>query len=156
MGQIGYHFIYLIQQYEIKEMQELEVLKKLPRSALERIEDSNQIDWEEEGREFYLKNALYDVVEITKEGNKVVYYAINDKKEKKIIDQLSNLSKLLNENNTENKQHQKTIKLDFPIFVLESMDLSYACIERKNEKYIFFKDGIISSDLVIDLPPPKI
>lgn len=156
MGQIGYHFIYLFQQHEIKEMQEMEVLKNVPRSALERIVDNGNIDWEEDGREFYLNNILYDVVEIKKEANEVVYYAINDKKERKVIDQLSNASKLLHQNDAENKQNQKTIKLYFPIFVLESPDLSYAGVGFKTEKRIIFKDDIINSDMMIDLPPPKI
>jgi hypothetical protein len=155
-GQIGYHFIYIFQQHEIKEKQELEVLKKLPRNLLQRIENNDKIEWEEEGREFYLDNALYDVVETTKENNKIVYYVINDKHEKKIIDQLASISKQLNEHNSENKQGQKIVKLEIPFFLLETTQINFIPLEVLKKKHIIHQDRIMNTSLFIDAPPPKI
>ena len=155
-GQIGYHFIYIFQQHEIKEKQELEVLKKLPRNLLKRIENNDKLEWEEEGREFYFGNALYDVVETTIENNKIVYYVINDIKEKKIIDQLASISKQLNEHNGENNQGQKIIKPEIPFFVLENIQINFILLESLKQKHIIHQDQIMNTSLFIDAPPPKI
>jgi len=156
LGQIGYHFIYLFQQHEIKEKQELEVLKKLPRSLLQRIENNDKIEWEEEGREFYYDNALYDVVETTKEDNKLVYYVINDIKEKKIIDQLASISKQLNDHNGENNQGQKIVKPEIPFFVLENTQINFIPLEVLKQKHVIHQNRIMNTSLFIDAPPPKI
>lgn len=156
MGQIGYHFIYLFQQHEIKEMQELEVLKKLPRSELVRIENNDAIQWEEPKREFYLNNMLYDVVETTVEDNKIIYYAIDDQKEKKIIDQLSHISKQLNDHDGGKGQDQKIIKIEFPNFLIENNSVQLSGIEVSIKKYMSHQDRIINADLLIEAPPPKI
>jgi len=156
LGQIGYHFIYLFQQHEIKEKQELEVLKKLPRNLLQRIENSDKIEWEEEGREFYFNNALYDVVETRNENSKTVYYVINDKQEKKINDQISSISKQFNEHNGENNQGQKIVKPGIPFFVLEITKIDFILLESIKQKHVIHQDRIMNTSLFIDAPPPKI
>ena len=76
-SQMGYYFFYMFQQHQIKEAVKHELLAKLPESSLEIIDanaQKNDIEWEEEGKEFYLHGQMYDVAFI-KISNGITYGA---------------------------------------------------------------------------------
>jgi len=63
-SQVGYHFVYMIQQHMIKEAAEEQILSTINKNQLKQInetENRNAIIWEEEGKEFSLNNQMYDV-----------------------------------------------------------------------------------------------
>ncbi len=64
------------------------------------------VSWEEEGKEFWLKGQLYDVVTQKTVNGKKYIYCLNDTKEEQIVEQQL---KLTSNSNSSDKNH-KTIK----------------------------------------------
>ena len=152
-SQVGYYFIYTIQQYIIKEQIEKELLANIPDSSLEVInaeQFADKIEWNENEKEFSLDGVLYDVVRIKSSEGKTFLYCINDKQEKQLLD---NLAKAVNANHG-NKQEKNNIK---------SLLLDLVCMNDEEESksfsvpstYSIFNVTLVSSFEEISIPPPK-
>jgi len=74
----------------------------------------NIVSWEEEGKEFWLKGQLYDVVMQKSIGSKKYIYCLNDAKEEQIVEQQS---KITSNANSSGENH-KTLKFNLPDFIL--------------------------------------
>jgi len=153
ISQVGYYFIYTIQQFIIKEEMERELLQHIPDSSLEVIieeEVADNIEWEEDGREFSLDGTLYDVARIEKKEGKTFLYCINDKKEKQLLD---NLAKAVGKNHNDKKGRNNIKSLMF--------DLVYITTEEELKTfsypstYSYFNVTLVSSFEEINSPPPK-
>ena len=153
ISQVGYYFIYTIQQYIIKEQIEKELLANIPDSSLEVInaeQFADKIEWNENEKEFSLDGVLYDVVRIKSSEGKTFLYCINDKQEKQLLD---NLAKAVNANHG-NKQEKNNIK---------SLLLDLVCMNDEEESksfsvpstYSIFNVTLVSSFEEISIPPPK-
>ena len=140
------------QQSEQKEIIREKILGQLKDSELEMIPINNQnINWEEEGKEFFLGEELYDVVR-TKivEGQKILY-CINDKKERLLIDDYN----LITKKNSSSDKKAKTPGNNLNLFVYED--------DLKNKLYqAYCKVGFAKLDAVLPhtvsdkiSPPPK-
>ena len=80
-SQIGYRFVYIIQQHMLKEAAEEQILSTVNQNQLEQIneaENNNAIVWEEEGKEFSLNGQMYDVAKKEIVNGKAVLYCLND------------------------------------------------------------------------------
>ena len=157
VSQIGYHFIYIIQQNEAKEEAERELLAKLPESSLELIDlaaNKNDIDWEEEGKEFYLHGQMYDVAKTKDIEGKTILYCLNDKKEELVLQDLSKAVRSGNDQNADNKNGQHTIK--FQLTDLFAFTENTAIIiQPASQEHIGFKVSIVSTIKEIITPPPN-
>src|SRR5215471_2286005 len=119
IGQLGYYFMYAFQQWQIKQEIKRELIAGLPDSALEIIsleDQGNALEWEEEGKEFSLHSAMYDVVRIKKIEGKTFLYCLNDKKEKELRKTLSHIIKT--SDSKSNKSNKYTLKLQLSAFVI--------------------------------------
>jgi hypothetical protein len=88
INQLGYYFLHSLQQYQVRKEIKHALLANIPESELEVISSNNQLDWEEDGKEFYYQGRMYDVVSMKVLHGKTFYYCINDTKEKQLLDHL--------------------------------------------------------------------
>jgi hypothetical protein len=155
-NQVGYYLFYMFQQYQIKEAVKHELVAKLPESSMEIIDANaykNDIEWEEEDREFYLHGQMYDVAFIKIINGKKLIYCLNDSKEENLLKSFANAVNSGNEQNSSNKHHiikfqpsdyvilsQHTIKINEPVLV----------------KYINHTDALITNITEVFTPPPDL
>jgi hypothetical protein len=157
-SQIGYYFFYMFQQYQIKESVKHELLSKLPESSLEIIDATtykNDIEWEEEGKEFYLHGQMYDVAFIKIIKGKTLIYCLNDSKEEELLKSLANAVNSGNEQNSSNKDGHHIIKFQLSDYIMLAQH--YITInEPVSVKYIDHTVALINSITEIFTPPPDL
>jgi hypothetical protein len=153
MSQVGYYFVYSIQQHILKEEIEKELLSHLPDSSLELViaEDHNdKLEWEEEEKEFSLNGEMYDVARIEKKDGKTLLYCINDEKEKQLLD---NLVKAVTKNHDSKKARNNIKPVLTDLFF--TVTLESPKIFSGSSTYELLDVSIISSFKEIKSPPPK-
>ena len=100
----GYYFWFGFRQYCIRKEIKQQIRNGLGEDELTVIifegKNGAGLDWIRPGKEFNFKGKMYDVVKSKVNNGKTFYFCINDKKEKKLIDQRSN----------EDKQRKETEK----------------------------------------------
>ena len=147
--------VYSIKEKIIKKEQKEKMIGLLPDSVLERITDNNQIIWEDEGKEFYMNDNLYDVAKIKIINGKKIYFVINDKKETSLLKNFYTI--LRNEqNNKENKKsNDQGIKFQQPVFIISDKIETVSYLSQSNTFNIFKE--IVHSFYVSDIliPPPQ-
>ncbi|MGC4101781.1 hypothetical protein [Ferruginibacter sp.] len=120
-SQIGYRYIYLIQQFELKEAAEQQLLAGLRDDQLEKIDataNEQYIDWEEEDKEFSLHGQMYDVAKKKTVNGSTILYCLNDKKEEQLLTNLAKTVRSSTDDNSSNKDGKHTVKADFHDFTL--------------------------------------
>lgn len=156
ISQAGYYFIYLFQQHELKEKAKEQLLSLIPENQLEVIDltaNQKNIQWEEEGKEFYLHGQLFDVARLKKDDGKHLAYCLNDKKEEQLLKELSDLIKTSNEQ-TGNKDGKQTIKFQVTDMIAY-IQRPVLVDEIMTEKYSLFNDTEVASEKEVKSPPPK-
>ena len=96
---IGGYFAFLtFQQSIFKEEAKERIQKLLPNDKVTKLsfteKEFTDIEWKESGKEFYINEILYDVVNIKIEGKNHVVYCISDEKETEIYTDILQLSKV--------------------------------------------------------------
>jgi hypothetical protein len=154
-SQIGYQAFYLIQQLIIREEQKELAFSLLPESSLEKIKDNQLIDWEEEGKEFYLNNNMYDVVKTSIIRGEKIYFVVNDKKESEVLKQFGNIIRYQQENNQHKKGSGVEVKFQLPVFTLLNTPAFHAENIPTYTYYLLNEkvNGFFISDILI--PPPQ-
>jgi hypothetical protein len=148
---------YLLHTLKLREEAKTEFKEKmkasLPDSAFTMFEwqaVKTKVNWEEEGKEFWLNGQLYDVVmQKTVNGKKYVY-CLNDEKEEQIVEQQL---KLTNNANSSGK-NLKTVKFSLPDFILFADDGKAAAI-NKSGKHSFKNNRELFQYYEPSLPPPQ-
>ena len=157
LSQAGYRIIFAFHQYEIKEEVKQQLLASLPETALDIVDaESNKdaIDWEEEGREFYLHGQMYDVAFTKKVNGRILIYCLNDKREDKL---LKDLNKLLYGNTNKpgsNHPAQQGIKFQSPDFILLAAEPAALLQQQAEQKYFYRAEKLISVITELITPPP--
>lgn len=152
--QIGYHLFFIIQQYRIKEAVKHELLSELPESKLEKIDVAvfiNEIEWEEENREFYLNGQMYDVAYIKIVNGKKIIYCLNDKREDEFLQSLNKI--VQSENNKSRSDKNHVIKFHLPDFIVQDHYVQ-AGISIKPYALPAYKIIIPDNITEINTPPP--
>lgn len=150
-SEIGYYFFYTLQQYQVKSQARKELLSNIDLSLLEKIDlEKNilSIEWEEEGKEFYLEGQLYDVKKTVIENSKTILYCINDKKEEQIVKKLGNAS-------YPNK-NKFTLKVSPIYWLTESIINISAPFKILNQSYLALSETAVPLVTEIILPPPRV
>ncbi|MGB8192069.1 MAG: hypothetical protein WCF67_09125 [Chitinophagaceae bacterium] len=157
INQVGYYFLCNYQQYQVRQQMKRELLANLPEAQLDIVivEDSEKpILWEEEGREFYLGDEMYDVVRQEKKNGKTYIYCINDKKEKQLLDHLVKVIKAGRD--TRKRSGKNVVKyqvVDFEPPRIESFPhISFF----QKPQYACFSAHLLTYDEEIKGPPPRI
>ena len=151
MSQVGYYFVYTIQQHIIKEEIERELLTQIPDSSLDVVveeDHSGKLEWEEEGKEFSLNGDMYDVARIEIKDGKTYLYCINDKKEKEI---LNNLVKAVNHDSKKERNNVKPVLTDMIIIATVEPEKTFS----DSSPYGSLSVSPVSSFKEITIPPPK-
>lgn len=86
LSQFGHLALFTIEEIRMEEAFEAKLLKTIPDTALEKIVDDGQLEWEKAGKEFFYQGNLYDIVRTSTEKGRTVYYALRDHQEKQLID----------------------------------------------------------------------
>jgi hypothetical protein len=148
----------MFQQYEIKEVVKQELLSKLPESSLEIIDANfykNDIEWEEEGKEFYLHGQMYDVAFIKVINEKKLIYCLNDSKEEELLKRIASVVNSGNEQNSSNKDGHHTIKFQLSDFIILAQQVT-VIREPVPVKYIDHTVALITNIAEIFTPPPDL
>ena len=155
ISQIGYYFIYAYEQHLIKEEIKEEILASMPESSLELMVEeqySDKIEWEEDGKEFYLNGEMYDVAKIKHENGKTLLYCVNDKKEKDLLD---HLMKTLGRNHGSGKSGRQVLKSQFSVYDVNKIEIEQVSFTIQSENFVFFNVALKSSFKEINSPPPR-
>jgi hypothetical protein len=154
-SQLGYYVIYRIQQHLIEEEIEAIIFASTPETSFEVFDlaqNSNNIRWKKEGKEFMLHGEMYDVAKIKKVQGKTLLYCLNDKKEKQL---LRHFEKAMKHDSGSSKPGKNSIKFqisDFTNIDTEKTTVSFVNIE----KIIPFSITILHCQFKeITAPPPK-
>lgn len=154
-SQIGYYFVIRNSQDQQKEHIKEQILNKLSDDELEVIsftDNQQQILWEEDGKEFFFKGEMFDVVKSKTVNGKVLLYCINDKKEKSLVDNYNNITK---QNSASNKKAKDNIDNSFNLFV-DAIEASNNFIGIKTKSsFPAFIPGLQSVTPQIISPPPQ-
>lgn len=157
ISQAGYFFIYSIQQHYYKEQAENKLMAGIPDEMLTAIDvsvDGKDMQWREEGREFYLQGELYDVAKIKNVNGKELIYCFNDRDESKVLQQLNKVVRSGNDQNSDSKNSKQTIKFQFSdLIIAAKKNIPSDCNPASN--YLTFNDNIVSTSIEVKGPPPK-
>jgi hypothetical protein len=149
----------MYQQHEIKEAVKHELLLKLPESSLEIIDATvhkNDIEWEEEGREFYLHGQMFDVAFIKVINGKKLIYCLNDSKEEDLLKRLARAVDSGNEQNTTGKEVHHVIKFQVSDFTILTQNILTIKNEPESIKYIDHQAALTTNVVEILTPPPDL
>lgn len=158
-SQVGYYFFYMFQQYEIKEAVKHELLSKLPESSLEIIDadiNKNDIEWEEEDREFFLHGQMYDVAFIKTVNGKKLIYCLNDSKEEDLLKRFANAVESGNEQSSSNKNGHHIIKFQVSDFLIQAQNTPTPINDPVSIKFIDHPVALITNVTDILTPPPDL
>jgi hypothetical protein len=155
ISKLGYSFIYNLEQLLIQQEMKHKFLAGLPESSLQIIEYHPNMQWDEEGKEFYLDGELYDVVMKKNENGKTLFYCVNDKKEKELLAEFAKAVKSGNDNSAAGKNAKNGIKYPVSDYTIQTNQLLTIsdCISK--ERPFCFKSSIISSTKEVIVPPPR-
>lgn len=161
VSQIGYYFVYLFQQYQIKEAVKEQLLATIPDDQLIQIsldKNARDIEWEEEGHEFFLDGKMYDVARIKNVNGEQVIFCINDEKEEALLDKLSQSVASASDQGPNGKDSSHhTIKFQITDFLIPLQDkISIIVKSIAQPKYAFYDVAILTIIKEVDLPPPKL
>jgi hypothetical protein len=149
----------MFQQHEIKEAATHALLAKLPESSLEIIDANahkNDIEWEEEGKEFYLHWQMYDVAYIKVTNGKKLLYCLNDSKEADLMKRFASAVNSGNEQNSSNKDGHHTIKFQLSDYIILSQHSITINEPVGSVKYIDHSVTLITNVTEIVTPPPDL
>lgn len=154
--QAGYYFTWLYAQHQAKEEMKEQLVKNLPDEMLEAIPltgNTDNIKWEEEGKEFSLNGEMYDVVRTRTVKGKTVLYCMNDKKERDLLSHLSNTVQSSHQNN--GKQNKALfLKLASDPAIIAMLEFTWPETPHENYFTSYDIDFPVRPEL-ISSPPPK-
>ncbi|MDZ7897516.1 MAG: hypothetical protein U5N85_05755 [Arcicella sp.] len=160
---IGGYFSFLkVQQLIFKEEAKEKIICHLPKEKLVKFSFSKQefvnLDWEEDGREFYFNHNLYDIVRSEFDGKIHTLYCFSDHKETAVYDKIVELSDAHNDelpqkNNMASFLNLLLLKYTIPpIFYLDNK-ATFVCISPI--KYANLKLSYSSIPTSLFIPPPN-
>ena len=153
-GQVGYYVVMHRAQLERKEYIKAQVHKNLADSALIVVDYStnkSKIFWEDEGREFFFKGEMYDLVKTKSIDGKIFLYCINDEKEKDLINVYNDVTK---NNSSSHKKAIQNVENFFSPFVVVQLCLLFPSTDL-NRKYSSSISNIKNADLRKIVKPPQ-
>jgi hypothetical protein len=153
----GYYPIFKLEQWKIRKEVKKRMKESLPLEDLVCVSSQNadEIEWEEEGKEFRYKGQMYDIVYVENMGSMSHYYCIHDEEETGLFVQLDELvKKQMDDLETPiGKTAKNLLKVFFSLQYIPSGNIEmYTGKEflKHNTTYLFFP----SSDFIQELTPP--
>jgi hypothetical protein len=157
--QFGYYCFCTLQIYAAKESAKEQILKQIPENLLTTIsiEDyGNAIKWEEEGKEFSLMGAMYDVVKIKNENGRNMLLCISDAKEDEVLAAFASVVKNNSGTSSNSSGHQTTVKFSIPEWISECYNYDFSDINiNTSTKYFNYDSTLHSGVKEVNSPPPN-
>ena len=145
----------LVSQHELKEEMEKAIhigLSEKEMTVISYTDNSKDIFWEEEDKEFSFKGEMYDVVKTVVVKGKKIIYCVNDKKEKALIEKYNALSK----HNSHSPKKQKNTTPQFvTLFVYESKEVNICEYASTITDADFYHSNLAKGVSKKAFPPPK-
>lgn len=156
-SQIGYRFVYAIQQYQLKEAAKEQLLAAVNTNQFELIDENanrGYLEWEEEGKEFSLHGQMYDVAKIVLVDGKKILYCLSDKKEDQLLYDLAKTVKSGTADNGSGKDSKHTIKFELSDFIAITKNsiIKQSFAIQKYPDYAVAKYTTIKE---VNTPPPN-
>jgi hypothetical protein len=111
------------------------------------VNDESGICWIKPGKEFTFNGKMYDVVKITINNNRKIYYCIDDVKEKNLIAGFSKIP--------ESNQKARKLLAGFHYIYVIHPESFFHIIETANLDYCIKSFDTASSVKEVTIPPPK-
>jgi hypothetical protein len=156
---VGYHFIFQIQQHNIKEDME-EYLSKseniLNANELRLpLDEISKLKWQDE-KEFAYNGELYDVIQQKKVNGELIIQCIKDKKETHLVNDYTKISKETQSDPSSKNKSTVLLKLITGIFIKTEQPV-VSLPFYINKKYpTTLCDAISSGTKEILIPPPQL
>ncbi|MGG9961497.1 hypothetical protein [Ferruginibacter sp. SUN106] len=157
-SQIGYRFIYLIQQHQLKEQAEEQLLSTVNEDQLEQVnveDNQDKITWEEEGKEFFLNGQMYDVAKKEIINGKTILYCLNDKKEEQLVEDMLKKEKANADNTSSNKDGKHTIKFQLSDFTEQIQETVFNNKTITAQKFQVYTAPVCTVTKEVNTPPPN-
>jgi hypothetical protein len=159
LSQFGYYCFCTLQIYAAKESAKEQMLKQVPENLLTKIsiqDYGNVIKWEEEGKEFSLMGAMYDVVKVKNENGNFFLLCINDAKEDEILAAIAVVVKNNSGSTSNSSEHQSVVKYSIPEWISECYNYNFSGISIiTNKEYFNYSSTLHSGVIEISSPPPN-
>jgi len=153
VSQYGHYCFYALEEMQLRREFNNRMVSTLPLSSLVKIEESNQMTWKEDGKEFFLDGELFDIVKTEKVGAKTFYYVLNDKAEKDLV---TEFNKILKSHQNNSKNSRLDLKILLAVFTLQPEHHIDFAIDANRIKYYIKDSGVISLPKNIIPDPPRI
>ena len=151
-SQLGYYFVYIFQQHQIKEAVKKQLLSSIPASSLELIVagQNPSFRWEEAGKEFSQNGQLYDVVRSVIKNGATILYCLSDTKEKDLLLHLGKAVKAAT--GKAGKQSIQTPVIDLMVQDIYCIVAVHPFIPQQ---YPAFDAAVIAFSKKVNAPPPR-
>jgi hypothetical protein len=152
---MGTYVIYVVQQEINKENIAQQMARQLPEENLVKIKNSDQLKWEEAGKEFYLDGIFYDVVTTKKINGETWHYCINDKMESQLYNHYAASFTTNTDALPISKQGKQFLKFSLSYFLLDNNNEVIELSTMKNKQFNLIQLDITSMALKVIAPPPR-
>ena len=153
-SQIGYYVVMHQAQQERKEYIKELLLKNFADNGLTVIDyttNNKKIFWEEEGKEFFFKGDMYDLVKTKTVNGRIYFYCINDEKEKELINNYNTVTK---NNSGTDKKAKNTFENICSPYILMHLYILFS-IKNSITKYPYTISNIETGNANAALKPPQ-
>jgi hypothetical protein len=155
--QFGYYSHSMALRSASRRKFEKSLLSALPDSFYQVFElnkIANEIDWEEEGKEFWLDDVLFDVAKRKVINGKMYLYCLKDTKEKQVVEQQLKLTK----NNAGNGpgKSAKVVQFNLPDIILDDVYDNLFIATSSRLKYPVYAAGLLVQYKQPLSPPPQV
>ena len=154
-SQMGTYVVYVVQQEINKENIAQQMARQLPEENLVKIKNSDQLKWEEAGKEFYLDGIFYDVVTTKKINGETWYYCINDKMESQLYNHYATSFNSNTDALPISKQGKQVLKLSLSYFLLDNNEVVVLSTFKTNQ-FNLIQPDLTSMVLKVNAPPPRL
>lgn len=154
-SQIGTYVVYVVQENLTREMIAQQIAQKLPTSALVKIKNTTSIEWEEEGKEFYVGGNFYDVVKTERNEDETWFYCINDTMQTQLYHNYTSSLQSPNDTLPFNKSSKQILKFSLSYFLVKDFaSVSFISPVKSNPNYLR-SQSIITIVKEVQAPPPR-
>lgn len=133
------------------------LLSALPESALDIVDataNKAHIEWEEEGREFFLHGQMYDVAYTKSMNGKTLIYCLNDTKEENLLKALGKIASGNAGNAGNNQPGQHITKFQSPDFILSELTIVGVAVPDQTINAFYRVNQLPTVTTDIPTPPP--
>jgi methionine sulfoxide reductase heme-binding subunit len=155
--QLGYYGQFVIQQMVLKEEAREAWIAALPDRCFFRIRlaDVNAAGhWEEEGKECWYKNHLYDVIRRKDDGGAVWLYCMDDEREARLIRQSGEVTQANNDHPDKGTNHSLSLRIWDWLVETILLRVSRPLVPAKH-LYAYSPQSLCVGYTEIVVPPPK-